>query len=473
MKINKQHIKTEKFIKKIKEQFSLVYKIVQAIEKNGGRAVLVGGAVRDLLLNLSIKDVDIEVYNLQPEVVEKILRQFGPVSLVGKVFGVFRVHGLDVDWSLPRADSPGRKPEVKIDPFMSYHNAFVRRDLTINAMGIDLSTSELIDPFNGVHDVKKKILRSPDTRFFIQDPLRFYRVMQFVGRFEMLPDEELNALCSTMDISDVSRERIEQEFKKLLLKSARPSRGIRWLHAVGRLSDVLPELTNVLGVAQNKDWHPEGDVFEHTMQALDAAATIAKKYENELDQLVLMYAALCHDLGKATTTYMEQGLIKSIGHEKESERLAKKLMKRITHNSDLISAVAKLVKYHMIPSQLVSGKAKLSAFKRLANKLAPETSMQMLADLSLADKRGRNPRGENPLKTTDSEIKKFLKKVDEAQVLKTVEKPLLLGRDIADLVQSGPKMGELLKKAYEIQLEEGIQDKELLKRKIIKLFKKF
>ena len=191
---------------------------------SGMKTYLVGGAVRDLLLNLSIKDVDIEVYNLQPEVVEKILRQFGPVSLVGKVFGVFRVHGLDVDWSLPRADSPGRKPEVKIDPFMSYHNAFVRRDLTINAMGIDLSTSELIDPFNGVHDVKKKILRSPDTRFFIQDPLRFYRVMQFIGRFEMVPDEKLDTLCSRMDISDVSRERIEQEFKKLLLKSVRPSK---------------------------------------------------------------------------------------------------------------------------------------------------------------------------------------------------------------------------------------------------------
>ena len=446
--------------------YPLVRRIVQAIDKSDGRSVLVGGAVRDLYLELPTKDLDIEVYGIKPENLETILRKFGPVSLVGKVFGVFRVHGLDVDWSLPRADSPGRKPEVKIDPFMPYEDAFRRRDLTINAMGIDLISFVLIDPFDGLEDLKKNILRAPDVRFFIQDPLRFYRVMQFIARFEMSPDKELNSICKTMDIDTVSRERIEEEFKKLLLKSKRPSLGIRWINRIGRLQEILPELYNTINVPQPFKWHPEGDVFEHTMQTIDAAAIIANKYIDEHDKLVLMYAALCHDLGKVTTTEKIEGTYKSIGHAKEGEKLIKHMLKRITHNKDLIDAVCKLVKYHMIPAQLVQSEAKLSAYKRLANKLS-SVSMQMLADVCLADKRGRNPDGPDPLDISHPEIDEFLAHTHEAKVLEEVEKPILLGRDLLDIIKPGPEMGVLLKKAYQIQIEEGIKDKEKLKQRIL------
>jgi tRNA nucleotidyltransferase (CCA-adding enzyme) len=144
--------------------------IVDAISRAGGRSLLVGGAVRDLLLGLSVKDIDIEVHDLTLEQLEQLLKQFGPVSLVGKVFGVLRVHGLDADWSLPRTDSPGRKPTVIVDPYMGIKVAFRRRDLTINAMGIELQTNELLDPFDGQKDLKNKILRSPDPQFFEQDP---------------------------------------------------------------------------------------------------------------------------------------------------------------------------------------------------------------------------------------------------------------------------------------------------------------
>lgn len=470
--MKKQTDKINEFIKRLYEQFSLVERIVKDIDSHNGKAFLVGGAVRDFVLGLPIKDLDIEVHNLQSDELEKILRNYGSVSLVGKVFGVFRAHGLDVDWSLPRADSPGRKPDVKIDPFMHIKDACARRDLTINAMGIDLISGELVDPFNGLQDLENKILRSPDERFFIQDPLRFFRVMQFIGRFEMMPDDELEKICKKMDIRDVSRERIEQEFKKLLLKSERPSLGIRWLHEIGRLSEILPELAATVGTEQNKKWHPEGGVFEHAMQTIDAAAYIAKEYKNECDRLVLMYAALCHDLGKATTTEKIDEEIKSIGHEKESEQLCKKLLKRITHNKDLIAAVSVLVVYHMIPAQLVAGKAKISAYKRLANKLAPHTTMQMLADVCLADKRGRNPKEHKPLKTTDITIKKFLQKVEQARVLESIEKPILLGRDLLDVIAAGPELGKLVKQAYEIQIEEGIKDKEILKQRVLSSIKR-
>src|SRR5438128_7691919 len=131
-------------MKLIGNQYEKVYAIVAAIAQHKGRALLVGGAVRDMIMGCEVKDTDVEVYGLSEEQLEQILRQFGPVSLVGKAFGVLRVHGLDVDWSLPRADSPGRKPTVVIDPFMSVESAARRRDLTMNAMAFDLITQELI-----------------------------------------------------------------------------------------------------------------------------------------------------------------------------------------------------------------------------------------------------------------------------------------------------------------------------------------
>ncbi len=394
------------------------------------------------------------------------------MSVVGKAFGVLRLHGLDVDWSLPRADSPGRKPTVVIDPFMPVEVAARRRDLTMNAIALDLMTDELIDPCNGIRDINNKILRTPDARFFIQDPLRFYRVMQFIGRFEMLPDDELNALCAEMDIAHISRERIEEEFKKLFLYSARPSHGIRWLHNIGRLHDVLPELAATVGVKQNPHYHPEGDVFEHTMQAIDAAAVIAHNYENEFDKLVLLYAALCHDLGKVTKTTVVDGVIKSIGHEKDSKKFTRTMMKRITHNADLIGAVSSLVLYHMTPLQFTSNKAKLPAYKRLANKLAHNVSMLMLIDLCIADKRGRNGVGHEPLTCDFPDVEIFRKKVEQAGVSTGAVEPILKGADLLDIVQPGPQMGELLRAAYEMQIDQGVTDKNILKEYVIKIMKK-
>ncbi len=450
----------------ILKKYPVVNKIVCMIHEAGGIALLVGGAVRDLLLGRTIKDLDIEVHNISIEKLEQILEYFDEVILIGKSFGVLRVRGLDVDWSLPRVDAAGRKPEVIINPKMGYEQAFKRRDLTINAMGIDLTTFELIDPFNGLDDLQNGILKATSESLFLEDPLRFYRVMQFIGRFEMYPNQELNDICKEMDVTHVSVERIEAEFDKLFLKSKRPSLGIRWIKDIGRLKELFPELAALVGVSQNPDWHPEGDVFEHTMQTLDAAAAI--ECANDADKLTLMYAALCHDLGKATTTHTENGIIKSEQHAQEGLGFTRQLLSRITKNKELKDTVCKLVLYHMAPVQFIDGGAKLSAYKRLANKLAPQTNLKMLADLALADKRGRNPKGHEPLTIDISEIDEFRKQSQKAQVELKKEEPILHGKDIMDIVEPGPQMGELLKRAYEIQIEEGIANKDELKRRIFK-----
>lgn len=460
MKSNQIQPIIQKALNNLYATYSRMQNILKVIDQKGGTAYFVGGVVRDILLGQSIKDVDIEVHGLTEDELAATLKKFGPVDLVGQAFGVLKLHGLDVDWSLPRVDSAGRKPTVAIDPHMPIEEAFRRRDLTINAMGINAKTGALVDPFDGQKDLDKKVLRSPELAFFAQDPLRFFRVMQFIARFDMKPDKSLEDLCKKMDISTVSRERIEQEFAKMLLQSERPSLGIRWLRDIGRLKEILPELADTINIKQDHRWHPEGDVFEHSMQSLDAAAQLA--YDNDQEKLVLLYAALCHDLGKVSTTTQDNKGIHSYGHAEVGEQLAKKMLKRITHNKQVRDQVVTLVRWHMVPIQLVESESKLNAYKRLANRLAPYSNIAMLAKLALADKRGRNPDDHEPLVTTPPDVDAFLKRADQARVKYQREPALLTGKDFLDQVKPGPELGRVVKKAYELQLE-GVTDTNELK----------
>lgn len=456
------------FITKFTQEQEIPAKIIEQIHVAGGTVLMVGGAVRDCLLNQLTEDFDIEVYGLESQALEKILRQYGFVQYIGKAFGVYLLPGINIDWSLPRIDSVGRKPEVEVNPNLDFETAFRRRDLTINALGINLKTGELVDPFNGVQDLQNKVLRYVDRDLFTDDPLRFYRVMQFVGRLEMVPDAQLNELCNEMDLEDVSVERIEEEFSKLFLKSRNPGLGIKWLQTVGRLYEILPELYATIGVPQNPVWHPEGDVFEHITQALNAAAR--QEYASDSEKLTIMWAALCHDLGKVEATKLVDGVWKSTGHALIGVPLAKKLLERITHNQDLIKAVCKLVRYHMEPLQFIRNQAGVVAYKRLAINLYPQT-IRLLAKLALADRAGRKAVGQKlPDKldfSDDLELQKFVDQANLAGVWDQMEPPVLQGKDLLDVVKPGPKLGELLQRAYEIQIQESILDKSVLKKRVL------
>ena len=175
--------------------------------------------VCNIIMQIPITDVDVEVYGISIASLQSILAQYGRVDYVGKSFGVLRIVGFPIDWSIPRKDQSGRKPEVSLVPDLPVEVALQRRDVTMNAMAIDVGTGELHDPFGGRQDIAQKILRTPDPIFFAQDPLRFYRVMQFISRFDCYPDQELTQVCKTIDISGVSRERIAGEFEKLIYQS--------------------------------------------------------------------------------------------------------------------------------------------------------------------------------------------------------------------------------------------------------------
>jgi tRNA nucleotidyltransferase (CCA-adding enzyme) len=204
------------------------------------------------------------------------------------------------------------------------------------------------------------------------------------------------------------------------------------------------------------------------MQTLDAAVPIAATYDSEFKKLVLLYAALCHDLGKVTTTTHINGVIKSIGHEQESKRFATTMLKRITQNNDLIAMVANLVLYHMMPLQFVKGNARLSAYKRLARKLHKAVSISFLADLSCADKRGRNGESHEPLTHDMPDLLMFVERAQKAGVFNAPEEAVISGADLMGSVKPGPAMGRMLEKAYDIQINEGVTDKKELLRRIIR-----
>jgi len=456
--------------------------ILDEIKNNGGVSYLVGGSVRDAVLGLPIKDLDIEVHKISLEKLQEALEKFGGVSLVGKQFGVLKLHRVDADWSLPRRDSEGRKPEVILDADLDIKEACRRRDLSMNAMAVDLHDPDLkiLDFYGGLEDVKEKRLRFVDEKLFEQDPLRFYRVMQFVGRFEMEPDEQLNRVCKKMDLvtvlegGELARERIYEEIKKMLLKSKRPSLGFRWVEKIGRLNELFPELGALVRIDQRSDYHPEGNVFEHTMQTIDVLATKSDVGE---EKFMIMLALLCHDMGKAKAT---DAKLSTKGHDSQGVPIAKTFLKRFTWEDKLIRSVCKLVRYHMAPLTFVQQKSGIKAYKRLAVKLAPEVTPYHLYLVAWTDVRGRKAQDSRPndkgnfseddlanilLKTV---VEEFWKKAREAKVETGPEEPVLKGRDLIGLVEPGPKMGEILRKAYQIQIDEGIADLEELKRLVLK-----
>lgn len=465
--------------------------ILHAIKNVGGTSYLVGGSVRDLALDRELKDFDIEVHGLAPEQLEKVLGSFQPVILVGKKFGVFRLPGFDVDWSLPRRDSKGRKPEVNIDPTMNIQDACRRRDLTMNAMAIDLNLVidnfqvqqatplTIIDPYGGLADIEKKQLRAVDQELFLEDPLRFYRVMHFVGRFGMQPDAQLNSICQKMSLWDsqtesaLARERIYDEIKKLMLKSDQPSLGFRWLLQINRLGDTFPELQALVAVQQRPDWHPEGSVFEHTMQALDATTAIPISdnalgiyYKSQQEKFMIMLATLCHDVGKAVTT---DANLSAHGHDIAGVPIAQKLLQSLTNDQTIKKGVCKLVRHHLAPFAFVDQGAGEKAYKRLAVKLAPEVTLRQLGLVAIADWQGRNGNEHKPLisEKVYADYKRFIEKTEQAAVTHGPEAPLLLGRDLIDVVPAGPELGQLLQRAYDIQIEEGVSDIQELKRRVL------
>ena len=446
--------------------------IARAVRDAGGRAVVVGGWVRDHLLGMGSKDVDIEVFGLGVERLEPLLADFGNVHAVGRAFGVLRVAGIDVDFSLPRRDSkrgPGHRGfDVAPDPSLDFAEAARRRDLTVNSIGIDPLTGAVLDPHRGRRDLERRVLRATDPERFPEDPLRGLRVAQLAARLEMTPDEELVSLCRTLDLGELSGERVFDEFRKLLLRAAKPSIGFRVLEDTGQLR-FFPELDALRGVPQDPEWHPEGDVWVHTLMVLDVAASLrgsgepGARYDSPEgggEDLALMLGALCHDLGKPATTEQIDGRIRSHGHDAAGVAATRALLERMRASSALADRVAALVEHHLAPALFIRNRAAAKGYRRLARKLERAgVSIELLVRVARADHLGR---------TTDDAVARrfdagdaFLVAARAHSVERTAPRDAVLGRHLIDRgMQPGPGFAPILERCRELQDETGWTDPE-------------
>ena len=433
--------------------------VATALREFDGRAVLVGGAVRDGLLGLPVKDLDVEVFGVDLNTLRRVLALDGKVSSVGQSFGVLMIHGLDVDFSLPRRDSKvaegHRGFDIEFDPTLSFEAAARRRDLTVNAMGIDLESGEFLDPFCGRQDLEAGVLRATDPSTFDEDPLRGLRVAQMAARFCMRVDPALNELCAGLDLSELPGERVHEEFRKLLLKGREPSRGFVFLKE-SRLLRFFPELAGLVDVGQDPLWHPEGDVWAHTLMCLDAA--VALRDGVGADAEALMFGALCHDFGKPLTTQTIDGRIRSLGHDQAGSEPTRDFLENMRASTALVERTIALVEQHLAPALLAEQGAKPKAYRRLARKLsAAGVTMQLLERVARADHFGRTT--EDAIARNFPAGDQFLEQARALEISTEGPSDVVQGRHlIARGHEPSPQFGEILDRCREVQDETGLRD---------------
>jgi tRNA nucleotidyltransferase (CCA-adding enzyme) len=429
-----------------------------------GRSYLVGGCVRDWLLGVPVLDVDIEVYGVAyPELV-RVLSRHGRADWVGKAFGVVKLthpSGAVWDFSVPRRDSkrgPGHKGfDIEFDPDLGPSEASARRDFTINSMLWDPRTGELIDPHGGQADLRAGLLRHT-SQAFPEDPLRVLRGMQFAGRFGLHAVPETLTLCRSIAgaYGELAVERVREEWLKWATRSVRPSMGLAFLKDSGWL-EALPELAAIVGVPQDPEWHPEGDVWTHTLHAVDALVADPDWRASPAERrLVLMMAVLLHDVGKATCTRTEvrdgRERVISPGHEGVGADLAAGFLRRIGFQETQVDRVVPLVANHMVHSEDPSPRM----VRRLSVRLRPSTIDELCAVMT-ADASARPPR---PAGVPRS-VQQLRDAAAALQLEAAAPAPLLQGRHLlARGWLGGPALGALLKQAYAAQLDGEFTDLE-------------
>lgn len=424
--------------------YTVSERIACTVDRYGGRTFYVGGFVRDKLLGTENKDVDIEVHGIEPELLHEILGEVGDPLTYGSSFGIYSIRGENIDIAIPRrerATGKGHRDfEVEVDPFAGTYEAARRRDFTINALMEDVMTGEVEDHFGGLKDLKNGIIRHIDDDSFIEDPLRVLRAAQFAARLNFSVAEETIDLCRSIDVSTLSRERVEEELRKALLKADKPSLFFEELREMDQLSVWFPELEDLIGVEQDPIFHPEGDVWKHTMEVLDRAAQYRAKASNPF---AFMLLALTHDFGKSVTTKTIKGRIHAYEHEIEGVPIAGIFLKRITGEKAVTSYVLNMIPLHMKPNIASHSKPKY----RSTNKMFDEAAApEDLIYFALSDK---------PVAAGNEEFAGdpgFL--WERLSVYKeTMAKPYVMGRDLIEAGQvPGDCFTELLEYSHKLRL---------------------
>ncbi|WP_330848566.1 CCA tRNA nucleotidyltransferase [Aliarcobacter butzleri] len=400
-------MQNKRFINIIKINLpKILIRILNDLQELGSKPILVGGCVRDSFLNKKIKDYDVEIFNFDSlEILEKSLKKFGNVNLVGKSFGVLtlKIDEYDFDFSLPRIEKKVGNShtdfEVSTNANLSFKEAAIRRDFTINAIGYDYFKNEILDPFGGMNDLKNKIIKHIDDKTFVEDSLRVYRSVQFASRFEFKIDENTKILCkkivSSGELKFLPKERIFEELKKLFLKSKKPSLGL----------NLLKEF-NIMNIEQN-------------LEEIDNLAFILKdKNYDDFRKLYLFFSCLCKGMNEDETF----SFIKNLTDDK---KFIKNIL--ILNETNLTNDIKIL--------------------KRLSLKLK-------LEDLIVLNQAFKNQ--------ILLEVFEILKNLD---ILNTPIKPLVLGKDLIKLgFAPSKKFKEILDFAFDLQIEDNLSKSNIIKK---------
>lgn len=370
-------------------EYKTALEIARQVAEHSGAAFFVGGYVRDRLLGIENKDIDMEIHGIEPRELCEILDGIGQRIEIGESFGIYSLKGTHIDVALPRKEKciggGHRDIEVAVDPYVGTYSAARRRDFTVNALMQNVLTGEVVDHFGGMEDLKNGVLRHVSDETFAQDPLRVLRAAQFAARLEFTVAEETKQLCSGIDLGALSKERVEGELKKALLQARRPSVFFEVLKSIGALGVWFPEVEALIGVAQNTKYHQEGDVWTHTMMVLDAAAGYRSEAQ---DPYGLMLAALVHDLGKAVCMQVADGVVHAHGHDEAGVPLARQFMKRLTNEKALTAYVCSQVRQHMKPNDSVRHDSSIKSTNKMFDECKAKEDLILLA---LSDGKGKIP----------------------------------------------------------------------------------
>lgn len=386
-----------------------------------------GGCVRDVLMNRAPKDADAEVYGIPLEKLKQALQLVDIVSEVGKQFGVLKLKKYAIDIALPRFDTktgPGHKGfSVKVDYSIPFRVAAKRRDLTINAIGFDPVKEEVLDPYDGLSDLREGILRAVDPQTFVEDPLRGLRVAQFAARFLMEAHSSLIALCQKLNIKELPLERISDEMKKLLLLGQKPSKGLIFLKESRLLEQFFPALNQL----EKNDWI-------ETLSVLDRG--VAVKPEADDQALLFMITLLCCHLNfSETKSYLQSCTIK--------DKLREGVFVLLTHGKHLLEKKHLPVRADLFWIGRDLHKAGLSWTMLLLFLKTVEPTSSWIKDLSqkVLSSGACHPKNLEPVVTGDHLIKKGLR--------------------------PGKKFTDLLNQCIKIQYEQGITDPDQILGKIL------
>lgn len=418
--------------------------LAELVYEKGGKAYFVGGYVRDKLMGRECKDIDIEVHGILRSELEQILDILGKRMEIGASFGIYGIKGCGLDIALPRTETAKgnghRDFDVTADPFIGTEKAAQRRDFTINALMEDILTGEITDHFGGADDIRKRLIRHVSENTFPEDPLRVLRAAQFAARFEFDISEETIALCRNIDIGTLSKERIESELMKALLKAERPSVFFESLRRMDQLSVWFPEVQQLIGVPQHQIYHMEGDVWNHTMMVLDEAA----KYRSMVSYPYgFMMTALVHDFGKMICTEEKNGTYHAYGHETEGIPVIREFLRRITGEKRLIRYVLNMTELHMKPNALAGAEASLKSTNKMFDRAVSPADLIYFAK---ADNSGRKT--EKPCEFKGEFLSERL-----SAYKSIMAKPYVTGKDLIDSgLVPDKNFSEILSYAHKLRL---------------------